>query len=188
VWKYRYVAGGLTTDETFSITNVSANGFTRRITFSNISGSTEEQWTCSGQGLSNPQMSNMTTSGGGSATQVRVLNHTGISLPQANQWKVGATWSESSQLEETIAIGGKPGSPFQAAIDETNKIVGEEKVTVPAGTFTALRIDSALVEHLGQTNLSIPVTSWFAQGVGQVKVTANASGASVTVELLSFTP
>ncbi len=187
-WKYRYVASGLTTDETFDIASVSANGFTRRITFSNIPGSSEEQWSCSSQGLSNPQMSNLTTTAGGSTTQVRVLNHAGISLPPAEMWKVGTSWSESAKLEETIAIGGKAGSPVQATVDETNKIVGQETLTIPAGTFSALRVDSTLAEHLGQTNLSVPFTSWYAQSVGLVKVQASAVGATVTVELVSYTP
>ncbi|HEX9074836.1 MAG TPA: hypothetical protein VF932_03620 [Anaerolineae bacterium] len=50
-WKYHWSAGSVASDETFTISSVTANGFTRHLTFSNSAGAADEQWTYSAEGI-----------------------------------------------------------------------------------------------------------------------------------------
>jgi hypothetical protein len=62
---------------------------------------------------------------------------------------------------------------------------GEEEVDVPAGKYTAVKVEAELELRDGTTSR---VTYWYAPGVGRVKqVTRTKTGESVEV-LKSFTP
>lgn len=66
---------------------------------------------------------------------------------------------------------------------ETAKVIGFEKVTVPAGTFEALLVQYEGVYKDGTAYLE---KTWFAKGVGYVKVESSAADQSVTKELLEY--
>ena len=59
----------------------------------------------------------------------------------------------------------------------TSTVVGEESVSVPAGSYTAMKISQHTALDLSVTvrdfsapmNISFESTSWFARGVGMVK-------------------
>jgi hypothetical protein len=70
----------------------------------------------------------------------------------------GMSWKEPDQL---------PGSPYKE-IEYT--IVGEEDAVVPAGKFRCIRVDSR-VEDGGWS-------TWYAAGIGVVKLTYNKVGAA----------
>jgi hypothetical protein len=80
---------------------------------------------------------------------------------------VGATWKQ--RFSDIILDSGTTYSDCKADKFETQSV--EESVTVPAGTFTSLKIKRT----------DSGATAWFAQGVGKVK---QVSG--TTAELVSF--
>jgi hypothetical protein len=82
----------------------------------------------------------------------------------------GATWSS------------KPGRDFEIyGVNGSSKILGVQKVTVPAGTFDALAVQSALTQP-GFKFGSGTRTSWFVAGKGLVKlVWRHADGSVSTV-------
>lgn len=82
---------------------------------------------------------------------------------------VGDSWTaEGSGTVTTDATGAQAFSTTT-----TYEAVGEESVTVPAGTYTAIKIS-------GATEGSPPAMSWTAEGVGTVKTDGS--------ELTSYTP
>jgi uncharacterized protein YaaW (UPF0174 family) len=60
--------------------------------------------------------------------------------------------------------------PIDLNIEVRREVVGEETITVPAGTYQALRI-SAITKITGEKIImqSIQATEWWVSGVGLVK-------------------
>jgi len=63
-------------------------------------------------------------------------------------------------------------------------VIGEEDVTVPAGTYRAVRVDETLTHANGVTTASV----WHAPNVGVVKVVSKGQNLTATKELKSFKP
>lgn len=61
-----------------------------------------------------------------------------------------------------------------------SKVVGEEEVTVPAGTFKALKIDQTIAIDTGISNVVTTTTasSWYVKDIGLVKSQSGADKAS----------
>jgi len=117
-----------------------------------------------------------------SATQSKRANVTtksveGDFLPK--DLRVGSEWTNKFEIEmdmSQIAAGGL--NKVEGTITTQRKVLGEEEVTVPAGTFKALKIqaETAIDTHLpGVANgvtASIPklvTTEWWVKGKGMVK-------------------
>jgi hypothetical protein len=66
---------------------------------------------------------------------------------------------------------------------ETAKVIGVEKVTVPAGTF-----DAVLIEYDGNYENGAVYTdkTWFVKGIGYVKNVSTAGGETTTLELADY--
>jgi hypothetical protein len=83
-----------------------------------------------------------------------------------------ATYDPPKQiLPNPLVVGQKwewsGKDPTQVEHRESNRVVGVETVTVPAGKFRAMKVVSEI------TGASVPLirTSWYAAGVGLVKTT-----------------
>ena len=82
--------------------------------------------------------------------------------------KVGSTWSWLSVDQKA---------------KETGIVVAEEKVTVTAGTFDTILIQSDGVDKDGVAYVD---RTWFAKGIGYVKNEVVANGETVTRELVEY--
>ena len=120
--------------------------------------------------------------------------------------KVGSVWNNKFTI--SYQYGGvelpKELAGYEMVISSTNKVVAEEKVTVPAGTFTALKIETThatdmslpdlnqlipesarsqinsqdLVKIMGQKSInSVTLTQnqWWVKNIGLVKVASTGS-------------
>ena len=103
---------------------------------------------------------------------------------------VGSTWKQQSQ--KTIFSSGAAFSHFREG-----KVVGTEKVTVPAGTFDTLRVESKTESRsLGPaaTITNTVVTLWYAPQVNRwVRLTVQGSAngrvrEKYSMELVDYTP
>ena len=67
-------------------------------------------------------------------------------------------------------------------IDESNEVSGPETVTVPAGTFQAMKVMTKVVQG------GAPVTKnyWYAGGIGMVKSMTDTGSVKSTTELLEY--
>lgn len=80
-----------------------------------------------------------------------------------------------------------PGSARIAAIKGTRTVKGVEKITVPAGTFEAVRVDTEYTLNPATNAQTDSSRAWYAPGVGLVKLTDTGTGRVIWL-LKSFTP
>lgn len=109
-------------------------------------------------------------------------SRTGVTLP--NDLKVGSSWTQTLDI---LAEGGEGEETLSASIITNYTAVGVETVTVPAGTFEALKIEqSGSMTFMGQEILTLGIL-WYAEGVGNVKTeTGMANGERFLSQLISY--
>jgi hypothetical protein len=182
---------------TNSITAARADGFTLTSQFTDTART--QEWTCQPDGLKALQL------GGGSAAGVSIQamtanlttsEVTGISLPK--DISSGMEWQYSLALQGTVAMPGDQQSQSSGTYSVSMKELGRETVTVPAGTFEAIKIQSnSMVDIISDfAGIEVPVKfngitiTWYAPGVGYVKSVENGdfggTAFSATTELQSF--
>ncbi|QQR61067.1 hypothetical protein IPH19_01210 [Candidatus Uhrbacteria bacterium] len=115
-----------------------------------------------------------------------VLEMSGEILPA--DMRVGKEWVNTSKVKITTTDTGPIGSMMNGRISSTkitNKVTAEESVTVPAGTFTALKVEQTIqVESTiaGRPfNTTSNSTAWYVKDVGLVK---SVSGTGANAFLL----
>lgn len=175
---WSYSGGGSSSGQysfTDTIAQVREDGFTLTGQFEGLNRS--QEWSCSPAGLTALSL------GGGSAAGIQTeafdldletSNVEGVTLPAeitpGDQWSSSLDFSGMAVVDElSVEARGSATTNYTA--------VGEESVTVPAGTFNALKIHSETVLSIQADfgGLSVPVTvtnssdTWFAPGVGWVK-------------------
>ncbi len=196
-WNYKST-GSPAGDYSFtdSITSVRSDGFTLSTQLANRM--LTQEWACKPEGLVALQF------GGAPAAllnaqsmqlDVQASNVNGVTFP--SQIKPADQWQHSLDLQGNVSVANQSAAAKGGAQNNFTA-VGMESVTVPAGTFDAMKIkvDTTVNMTASYKGLSIPVkftasyTYWFAQGVGWVKAagTGNAAGASFseTTELQSY--
>ncbi len=92
---------------------------------------------------------------------------------------------DRKELMNPLAIGKSwdwTGDAGGVTTSQTWKAVGTEKVTVPAGTFNAVKVESD-AEIAGT---KAHYTYWYVDGVGAVKVLTESGGASTTTVLTRY--
>jgi hypothetical protein len=95
--------------------------------------------------------------------------------------KKDAVDSEGKTVEDWIIKGkGRSGDSWDTPEGGKRKVHDPEVVVVPAGKFTAVRVETELV--------GVTTTSWYAAGVGEVKRVVRREGAKeiVTRSLKTF--
>lgn len=109
-------------------------------------------------------------------------SRTGVTLP--NDLKVGSSWTQTLDI---LAEGGEGEETLSASIITNYTVVGVETVTVPAGTFEALKIEqSGSMTFMGQEILTLGIL-WYAEGVGNVQAeTGMANGERFFSQLISY--
>lgn len=136
---------------------------------------------------------------GAEGMEVKTVSQSGYSLAPAAKLTAGSTWTEESKN----SMGGE-GSPVMMSMANktVHKVIGTEKVKVPAGEFDAVKIEGDIETVLtmeGPMAAMMPKqppqkgksTTWVAKGVGVVKTEVNLSDAKGkpqihTTELVSY--
>jgi hypothetical protein len=181
---------------TDTITSVREDGFTLTSQFGDLTRT--QEWACEEQGLVALQLGG--TSAATLNTQdmqlnLEVKNVSGVTFPR--EITAGDEWQHNLEFEGQMDIAGQSGEATGSA-GTSFTALGNESVTVPAGTFESMKIqvDSTLNINVGFQGLSVPVTIsgtytyWFVQDVGWVKAsgTGDFGGQSFseTIELQSY--
>ena len=86
-----------------------------------------------------------------------------------NPLKVGATWDYKGKMS---------GQDWT----QTWKVAGAEKVTVPAGTFDAMKLESTSEVSGSKTNYVF----WYVDRIGLVRVTTEVSGMTTDMQLVKY--
>src|SRR5262249_53276379 len=133
----------------------------------------------------------------GMKLEMETLSANGVLIPAEGNWKPGYKWSAQYDTKAQLhGAGSGPGSTMQSKVTIENEIVGEEAVTVPAGTFNAFKVKSQIRQTgtmtVGQgtaatsmpLNLSLDIVAYHAKGVGMVKSMIEKMA---TIELIALT-
>jgi hypothetical protein len=197
-WTYQ-VTGDQVQSFTFTdtITDVRADGFTLSSAFDDLNRT--QEWSCSSAGLAALQF------GGGAAANLSgnniqanftTTNASGITLPA--DLAAGSTWTQSLDIEGDMTVEGGISASAAGTVDYDAEAIGMETISVPAGTFEAMKIEFDLTFNINASvsGLTIPVTingtttSWYAPGVGWVRSVDNSDfmgqAISTTIELTSY--
>jgi hypothetical protein len=142
---------------------------------------------CGDFGISAPELAFTGLPSGAEVTQI---TEEGVFLLPADQLTEGATWTSVVMISAEL-----PGSvvfEIERVVDYA--VVGFEEVTVPAGTFDALKVRSENMLNINVAGRSIQTDNvnilWFAEGVGLVKeaseVTADGEQPDFGNDLIGF--
>ncbi|HSA99567.1 MAG TPA: hypothetical protein VLE49_02875 [Anaerolineales bacterium] len=157
-----------------------------------------QEWACKPEGLVALQFGGAPAAlldAQGLQLDVQSSNASGVTFP--SEIKPGDQWQHRLYLQGNVSVANQSGA---AKGDAQNNFTaaGVESVTVPAGTFDAMKIkvDTIINMNVSYKGLSLPVefsgsyTYWFVQGVGWVKASGTGSAAgtsfSETIELQSY--
>lgn len=156
-----------------------------------------QTWTCSGEGLLQPEFSQLPT-GEDVTLTIEFVESSGLTIPAADQFEVGATWTTRYVANATLSDSGAGEMLMEQTTELTHTVVGAETVTVPAGEFEAMRVETAgnvsAVTTVG--GVSVPPTefplnfvSWYVEGVGLVRqewTDLMGAGSAATTELVAI--
>jgi len=179
-WTYNST-GSLSGDFSFTdtITALREDGFTLS---SQINGVTlTQEWVCKPEGLASLTFGGGAAGGistSGAKMDLTTSNVQGVILPKTIS--AGDQWPYSLDFEGDIELTGMTAET-QGTAGFTFNALGEESVTVPAGTFNALKIHVDLrldmeITYSGFTApavITIPSDVWYAPGVGWVKAASS---------------
>ena len=193
-YRTSYASGGVppvTHVETFRA--ITAESFTQRLEFTDGAPAVEQVWNCGGDGLISSHHGGNGAPGG--RLKIETIKRQGITIPAADQWRVGKRWESTHDLRSTPVVAaardGKAGGT-EGKIVIASEIVAHESVTTAAGTFDALKVRFTVDQEVtvAMRGSSFPVKSafrgfsWYAKDVGLVKtVVENLT----TTELVSVT-
>jgi len=192
-WTYKTTTSGLKDGSlTRSIKTVSDSGFTSQDNLGSLTSNGD--WKCEAGNLIALQPNGGTTStvsGANIQADMKTTAMDGITLPASVT--TGTVWSQTFKLEGTITVHNK-SIPTQDDVAQKCTAGPTESVSVPAGTFNAVRADCDLKMAITMTlggagtpsTIDTQVQMWYAPNVGLVKTVAQVSGTTSTLELTSY--
>jgi hypothetical protein len=175
---------------TQSITNHQDSSFTQETNLANGSYSVTYQCTSAGLISDNPveQYAGILLSSQNAPVDIQITSNTGISLP--GKIAPGVTWQQTINWEATstqINTSGRFVFNYTA--------VGYENVTVPAGSYDGLRVDTTIQIEVTSLHISLgsyTISSWWAPEIGLVKSEGTSHLSEVnysnSMELTAYTP
>lgn len=182
---------------TDTITEARVDGFTLTSQFKDLTRT--QEWACKPEGLLALQLGGGPMAGisaQGLSAQFESSNVTGISLPvdmqNTQQWTYGLS------MKGTIAMPDNQASQADGSVSSTFQVLGAESISVPAGTFNAIKVqvnseytlNTSFQGFLMPLNFSSTTIIWYAPYVGWVKSVENSdlggSPYSSTIELQSY--
>jgi hypothetical protein len=187
-WHYQTLAGDAPSTE-YAVTydHIQADSFTSRQTFPDVT--TESLWQCTDAGLIPSDITSfMFVQIAG--FEFETLDYSGVYLPPADEWMIGATWDTTYTVKATTQVLGI-SIASQAEVRVHNRIAAEEQVSVPAGTYpNAMRIDStgtALLHAAGNDmETKVSFSHWYVKDVGLVKAESDDQATAFVMELASI--
>lgn len=206
-WTYTYPNLVIPTEATWTVTEVSSNAFSlsRDERTPSETRTRSEYWHCSARGLLRridddsvrAVVRSYADLGDGGARTEHFA--TGVDLPNT-PLRIGMRWESDKQLE----YGPAEGEGTRYTVHTLYVVTAREQVKVPAGTFTAFRVDLQ-VEYFYTSppgymetesftaSGRVTGSSWYAEGVGLVKQVSrradtNALQTTFRLELLEFVP
>ncbi|MFA5945373.1 MAG: hypothetical protein WC802_00485 [Patescibacteria group bacterium] len=184
---------GAVGDSDYTLRTVSVKG-TEATLRAELPGGASAEMTadCSSGSVALKGSSNLSSAIEGAQFKTTVLSSEGTYMP-ANV-SAGTTWNNSETVQMDMTGGAAAGlGSITLTTKENSKAIAEESVTVPAGTYKAIKVELTR-ETTSKTSsgFAIPAskatsTEWWVKGVGLVKSITKADGQTSTVEAKSVT-
>lgn len=171
-------------------TVTSAGGGAATMDFAVPEATFTSHWTCAPGGLASYDFGSFSSTEFGGVASIDVVSTSGSWLPTVDALESGGSWSH--EFTTSVSAGAEGISvDIQATTTENFTAAGVETVSVPAGTFEAIRVDSTTSTTVSGAPIPIPGVSssgsyWYAPGVGIVRWTNNSEGYSGYGELTSY--
>jgi hypothetical protein len=197
MWFYKSTGGSFGEYEfSDTITSLRADGYTLTSEYDELTRT--QEWACKPEGLVALQPGGGpagTVNTSGVQLDIKTQNASGVTYPK--DMTPGSTWQHTLDYSGTMDIAGET---VEATGNATSSFtaVGIENITVPAGTFDAIKIQVETTINITSTfqGATVPVivsgssTSWFAEGVGWIKsVSTSDFGGTLgteTIELQAY--
>jgi Ca-activated chloride channel family protein len=184
-WNYATSEGS----STWTVT--SAGGGAATMDFGVPGGTFTVHWSCGDGGVSSYDFGSFGSSDLAGFGTIEVVSTSGTWIPSAEMLEGGSSWSHEFT---TTVSGGAEGITVDitATTSEDWTASGVESVSVPAGTFEAIRVDGSATTSISGGFFDVPATSvthtfWYAPGVGIVKWVTSMEGYTGTGDLTSYT-
>lgn len=180
-------------DYTESFSDFSGDTFTVNTDFGNVAA--HIKWRCTADGLLATQYNNsIEMKSTGHSVSVDTIDSKGVTFPNADKWQTGEKWNAEYHISETVNTGGKSIVASKGTVDQDGEVLGTEQVTVPAGTFQAVKIK--ISSHMDLTmnvtgakgmpiNIKLETTAWMAKDTGMVKSVTKLGGSGETTSELT---
>lgn len=176
---------------TTTINGVSSSGFSMTQSFPDLT--TQQQWSCDPEGIQaldyggGPSASLQAS--GGTTAVYETTGVTGVTFP--THIAAGDTWSQTFNIDGVLTTGDGEESTASGTISQSYSAIGTETVSVPAGSFEAMKIqvDTSFDLTVVVQGITAPVSSgfsetvWLVEGVGWVR---SVGEYGTTVELQSY--
>ncbi len=188
-WQYR-TSGERSGAYTIRKTQITETSFVQ-IRQSN-SGQETSRYRCSAEGLApvdfGPGNNRAELGGQPVSYSLEVVRVSGVAIPDYDRWAVGNSW----KLVIEVRGSGQQGPlrfQISGSLETLYQVVAQETVVIPAGRFTAYRLETSFATRLKASagpvqipfNFESRGTSWYAEGVGLVKsIQKTRSGESIT--------
>jgi hypothetical protein len=196
-WSYKST-GGPAGEYSFTdmISSARPDGFTLSTQIGEMTRT--QEWVCTAEGLAALELGGAPAAAlnsQGIQLNLAVSNLTGVTFPPEIQ--ADDRWQQTMDVSGNVtALNEEAGATGSTQMNF--HAVGVESVTVPAGTFDAIRLDVQVILNVDASyqGISVPVTFsgaysyWFAPGVGWVKASGSGNifgnSFSETTELQSY--
>jgi len=164
------------TEHTITYSDVTGTSFTATSDLGDGNALTQT-WQCSGEGLLQPEFSQLPT-GEDVTLTIEFVESSGLTIPAANQFQPGESWTTHYVANATLGDGGDAQMTMAQTTDLTHTVIGPETITVPAGEFDAIRVETTgnvssitSVGGVAVPPMELPMSfiSWYAAGVGLVR-------------------
>jgi hypothetical protein len=171
-------------------TVTSAGGGAATMDFSFEGATFTAHWSCAEGGLASYDFGSFSTSDLGGLGTLEVVGTSGSWLPSVEALEGGGSWSHEFTTSAAFSAEGF-SVDITAETIENFTAGGVETVSVPAGTFDAIRVDGTTTTTVSGGPIAIPTVSstqtfWFAPGVGIVRFTSSSEGYTSSGDLTSY--
>ncbi len=195
-WTYASSGGALGDfNDVRTLSNFSDTGFTTQDAITPGDLTLPVKWNCSGGNLTPlaAGLGNGTISVAGLTLQVASANASGFAIPA--DFTSGSQWAESLRMLGSMLRNGVNNGSAQATAQINCSAGGSESITVPAGTFDAVKVtchtevtvnSTATTLNNNAITLNGDETSWYAKGVGLIKSIKTGVGGTQTITLMKY--
>lgn len=176
-------------------TDVAADKFTEHNKFSEVQNALN--YKCTAEGLQGLQYDNGNTistinKAGG---KLETIKAEGLTFPAETRWQPGEKWTGNYQARWESLADGKTTGSADVTVAGNSEIIGEETVTVPAGTFQCFKVRSTTAVRFADMKIggmkvplnqamTINTDTYYAKNVGIVKSVMTGTMGGAITELL----